>query len=126
MKPFRHLTNSERTQSLQTTIGSAPDSPSDSTLCLWIIDLAALFPGSVNIKAILHGYRRDFCVYTLKHEANRITLDSVWGFALVLECVKGFFWHFRKMVGVKGPFKFNLGTRNADVGVSATMGQCRG
>ncbi|GIT48139.1 MAG: hypothetical protein Ct9H300mP14_00670 [Gammaproteobacteria bacterium] len=55
-----------------------------------------------------------------KHEAHRITLVSVWDFALILDFVKVFFGSFRRGVG-RGP-SFNLGTRNADGGVSATMG----
>jgi len=66
MKPFRHLTNSERTQSLQTTIGSAPDPEAILLFAYGSLIWRPCFQVRSTYKAILHGYRRDFCVYTVE------------------------------------------------------------
>ena len=66
MKPFRHLTNSERTQSLQTTIGSAPDPEAILLFAYGSLIWRPCFQVQSTCKAILHGYRRDFCVYTVE------------------------------------------------------------
>ena len=66
MKPFRHLTNSERTQSLQTTIGSAPDPEAILLFAYGSLIWRPCFQVQSTYKAILHGYRRDFCVYTVE------------------------------------------------------------
>ena len=66
MTPFRHLTNSERTQSLQTTIGSAPDPEAILLFAYGSLIWRPCFQVQSRYKAILHGYRRDFCVYTVE------------------------------------------------------------
>ena len=66
MKPFRHLSNSERTQSLQTTIGSAADPEAILLFAYGSLIWRPCFQVQSTYKAILHGYRRDFCVYTVE------------------------------------------------------------
>ena len=66
MKPFRHLTNFERTQSLQSTIGSAPDREAILLFAYGSLIWRPCFQVQSTYKAILHGYRRDFCVYTVE------------------------------------------------------------
>ena len=66
MKPFRHLTKSERTQSLQTTIGSAADPEAILLFAYGSLIWRPCFQVQSTYKAILHGYRRAFCVYTVE------------------------------------------------------------
>ena len=66
MKRFRHLTNSERTQSLQSTIETVRDSEVILLFAYGSLIWRPCFKVQSTYKAILHGYRRDFCVYTVE------------------------------------------------------------
>ena len=66
MRQFSHLTPYERKRSLQRTIELAPDPEA-----IWLFAYGSLiwrpcFEVQSRNKAILHGYRRDFCVYTVE------------------------------------------------------------
>ena len=86
MRQFSHLTPYERKRSLQRTIGSAPDQDA-----IWLFAYGSLiwrpcFEVQSRNKAILHGYRRDFCVYTVE---ARGTSDNP-GLGLGLRVDSGF------------------------------------
>ena len=66
MQRFRHLTSSERKQSLQSTIESAPELETISLFAYGSLIWRPCFEGQSRRKAILQGYRRDFCVYTVE------------------------------------------------------------
>ena len=66
MKRFRHLTSSERKQSLQSTIETVRDSKVILLFAYGSLIWRPCFKVQSTYKAILHGYRRDFCVYTVE------------------------------------------------------------
>ena len=66
MKRFDHLTTRERGQSLQSTIESAPDPEAISLFAYGSLIWRPCFEVQSRCKAILHGYRRDFCVFTVE------------------------------------------------------------
>ena len=66
MKRFCHLTSSERKQSLQSTIESARDPEVIQLFAYGSLIWRPCFQVQSTCKAILHGYRRDFCVYTVE------------------------------------------------------------
>ncbi len=66
MKRFDHLTTRERGQSLQSTIESAPDPETISLFAYGSLIWRPCFEVQSRCKAILHGYRRDFCVFTVE------------------------------------------------------------
>lgn len=86
MRQFSHLTPYERKRSLQRTIESVPDQEA-----IWLFAYGSLIwrpcfeVQSIN-KAKLHGYRRDFCVYTVE---ARGTSDNP-GLGLGLRVDSGF------------------------------------
>ena len=53
-------------QSLKTTIGSSPDSQAILLFAYGSLIWRPCFQVRSTYKAILHGYRRDFCVYTVE------------------------------------------------------------
>jgi len=86
VRQFSHLTPYERKRSLQRTIESAPDQEA-----IWLFAYGSLiwrpcFEVQSRNKAILHGYRRDFCVYTVE---ARGTSDNP-GLGLGLRVDSGF------------------------------------
>ena len=66
MKRFDHLTTRERGQSLQRTIELAPDPETISLFAYGSLIWRPCFEVQSRCKAILHGYRRDFCVFTVE------------------------------------------------------------
>ena len=66
MKRFDHLTTRERRQSLQHMIELAPDQETISLFAYGSLIWRPCFEVQSRNKAILHGYRRDFCVYTVE------------------------------------------------------------
>ena len=66
MRRFSHLTPCERKRSLQCTIESAPDPEAISLFAYGSLIWRPCFEVQATCKAILHGYRRDFCVYTVE------------------------------------------------------------
>ena len=66
MKRFDHLTTRERRQSLQHVIELAPDPETISLFAYGSLIWRPCFEVQSRNKAILHGYRRDFCVYTVE------------------------------------------------------------
>lgn len=66
MKRFDHLTTRERRQSLQRTIELAPDPETISLFAYGSLIWRPCFEVQSRCKAILHGYRRDFCVFTVE------------------------------------------------------------
>ena len=66
MKRFDHLTTRERGQSLQSTIESAPDPETISLFAYGSLIWRPCFEVQSRCKAILRGYRRDFCVFTVE------------------------------------------------------------
>ena len=66
MKRFDHLTTRERRQSLQHVIELAPDPETISLFAYGSLIWRPCFEVQSKCKAMLHGYRRDFCVYTVE------------------------------------------------------------
>ena len=66
MKRFDHLTVRERKQSLQRAIELAPDAGTISLFAYGSLIWRPCFEVESRCKAILHGYRRDFCVFTVE------------------------------------------------------------
>ena len=66
MRRFSHLTPCERKRSLQCTIESAPDPEAILLFAYGSLIWRPCFEVQSTCKAILHGYRRDFCVYTVE------------------------------------------------------------
>ena len=66
MKRFDHLTTRERRQSLQHVIELAPDPETISLFAYGSLIWRPCFEVQSRNKAILHGYRRDLCVYTVE------------------------------------------------------------
>ena len=66
MKRFDHLNTRERGQSLQRTIELAPDPETISLFAYGSLIWRPCFEVQSRCKAILHGYRRDFCVFTVE------------------------------------------------------------
>ncbi len=66
MERFDHLTSCERKQSLQRTFALAPDQETISLFAYGSLIWRPCFEVQSTCKAILHGYRRDFCVYTVE------------------------------------------------------------
>ena len=66
MKRFDHLTTRERRQSLQHMIELAPDQETISLFAYGSLIWRPCFEVESRCKAILHGYRRDFCVFTVE------------------------------------------------------------
>ena len=66
MERFEHLTTRERKQSLQRTLALAPDHETISLFAYGSLIWRSCFEVQSTCKAILHGYRRDFCVYTVE------------------------------------------------------------
>ena len=66
MRRFSHLTLCERKRSLQCTIESAPDPEAILLFAYGSLIWRPCFEVQSTCKAILHGYRRDFCVYTVE------------------------------------------------------------
>ena len=65
MNRFRHLTSSERKHSLQSTIESAPDPEVIQLFAYGSLIWRPCFQVRSTYKAILHGNKRAFCVYTV-------------------------------------------------------------
>ena len=66
MNRFRHLTSSERKQSLQSTIESARDPEVIQLFAYGSLIWRPCLQVQSKYKALLQGYRRDFCVYTVE------------------------------------------------------------